>query len=276
MNMNGLTKFCIGGAASALLAWGYHTTGAGADFINGLSQKAEAAIGDSPVAVRFGSGSNLNRIATLSGDIPEADRAAIEAKVLAVSGISAVRWADDLGGKTASDNAASDNGVSGYGIDRVPNATDGANSTAAKAKTDTAATPPASAETVGKCQRNINALLANRTITFRSGSAYIAAPSNALLDELAGVLKPCAGTSVEIGGHSDASGAASINTILSAERAKRVKDALVKRGVPADRLSAKGYGASQPKISGNPGAAANRRIEFSIASGAAISSKGTN
>jgi OmpA-OmpF porin, OOP family len=134
-----------------------------------------------------------------------------------------------------------------------------------------AAVPAATAEAVTACQGDINTVMTGKTINFRSGSAYLAADSNTLLDDVAKALKPCAGTSVEIQGHTDLVGGADTNLILSQSRADTVKQALITRGVETARLSAKGYGASQPIENViNPTAnAKNRRTIFSISAASA-------
>ncbi len=54
---------------------------------------------------------------------------------------------------------------------------------------------------------------------------------------------------IEIGGHTDTRGDAIENQQLSEGRANSVKNYLIEQGIEASRLSAKGYGESQPKIS---------------------------
>ena len=54
---------------------------------------------------------------------------------------------------------------------------------------------------------------------------------------------------IELGGHTDTRGDAKDNLVLSQGRAKAVVDYLVKEGIAADRLVAKGYGETMPKIS---------------------------
>lgn len=105
------------------------------------------------------------------------------------------------------------------------------------------------------------------TIRFASGSATLTADNADLLAQAATALRAApAGTRVEVGGHSDNSGDAAANETLSRARAEAVVAALVAQGVPADRLQARGYGASQP-IADNAteeGRARNRRMTFTV------------
>ena len=69
---------------------------------------------------------------------------------------------------------------------------------------------------------------------------------------------------VEVGGHTDSRGGDAYNMDLSQRRAETVINYLISKGVPADRLVAKGYGESQP-ISSNDtdeGRFQNRRVEL--------------
>jgi outer membrane protein OmpA-like peptidoglycan-associated protein len=113
------------------------------------------------------------------------------------------------------------------------------------------------------CESSLAGLLANEQIEFASGSARIDAKSTALLDRLAREVKSCPG-SIRIEGYTDTVGRGRLNQRLSAERAAAVRAALIARGIPASRLSAKGYGARHA-IADNAteaGRARNRRIEF--------------
>ncbi len=71
---------------------------------------------------------------------------------------------------------------------------------------------------------------------------------------------------VEIGGHTDRSGKASVNKTLSTQRAKFVYDYLIKQGIESERLTYKGYGHYKPAYTNRTkdGRAANRRIEVTI------------
>ncbi len=147
------------------------------------------------------------------------------------------------------------------------NATEAAAPVAATA----AAVVPATQEAVASCQSDINGLMAGKTVNFQSGSAYLAADSSALLGDVAKALKPCAGTMVEVQGHTDLIGNADINQNLSQARAEAVVKALTDQGVPATQLTAKGYGSTQPlENARTPQAnAKNRRTVFSVAAAAA-------
>lgn len=126
--------------------------------------------------------------------------------------------------------------------------------------------PAATAEAVAECQGDINTVMTGKTVNFQSGSAYLANDGNTLLDDVAKVLKPCAGTTVEIQGHTDLIGGAAINQSLSQARADAVKQALVTRGIAATQLTAKGYGPSQPLENARTAEAnaKNRRTVFVI------------
>jgi len=104
-------------------------------------------------------------------------------------------------------------------------------------------------------------------ILFESGRAKIQKQSFAILDEVAGVLlkNPNLGP-IRIEGHTDNVGSKTINLDLSQRRAEAVMDYLVGKGVSPNRLSAEGFGFSQP-IATNAtalGRAKNRRVEFRI------------
>ena len=71
---------------------------------------------------------------------------------------------------------------------------------------------------------------------------------------------------IEIGGHTDNTGSKVYNLNLSEDRARSVKDALVQRGIPSDRIQIKGYGISVPlnMNSSEEERALNRRTELKI------------
>jgi len=67
-------------------------------------------------------------------------------------------------------------------------------------------------------------------------------------------------------GHADQVGAERINDALSQRRAERVKEMLVQRGVPAERITIVGRGAREPLVRSADGVAEarNRRAEINI------------
>ena len=71
---------------------------------------------------------------------------------------------------------------------------------------------------------------------------------------------------VEVQGHTDNVGKYDYNVDLSERRAQAVRTYLINQGVPAERLTAHGYGPDKP-IADNKtkaGRAKNRRVEFNI------------
>ncbi|MFN8058242.1 MAG: OmpA family protein [Vicinamibacterales bacterium] len=115
-------------------------------------------------------------------------------------------------------------------------------------------------------EADIERLLQGRTIEFETASAVITPVGRATLDELAAILRRSPDVTVEVGGHTDASGDEEHNRRLSDARAQAVRTYLVSRGVAAAALTARGYGATRPLVTGDSEAAAgrNRRIEFRV------------
>lgn len=130
----------------------------------------------------------------------------------------------------------------------------------------TPAETPASAEQVASCQTQVDGVIKGQTIQFDSGTATIKADSVPLIDALATALAPCAGTVIEVAGHTDLVGDEAANMTLSEQRANAVVQALVAKNVPTSRLAPKGYGETKPAQPGEGEAAnvANRRIEFAV------------
>jgi outer membrane protein OmpA-like peptidoglycan-associated protein len=105
-----------------------------------------------------------------------------------------------------------------------------------------------------------------KNIVFPVDSAEITPQGAAILNEAASTLSGVRGITVEIGGHTDNIDTDEHNRALSQQRSDAVRNYLSNHGVPANILTAVGYGASRP-IADNAtddGRQKNRRIEFSV------------
>ncbi|MFZ3175979.1 MAG: OmpA family protein, partial [Thiobacillus sp.] len=84
------------------------------------------------------------------------------------------------------------------------------------------------------------------------------------LDNDVATLKAWGDVDIEVAGHTDSMGSDAYNMKLSRQRAAAVRNFLISRGVAADRLTAKGYGESQPVADNatEDGRFKNRRVEL--------------
>ncbi len=101
-------------------------------------------------------------------------------------------------------------------------------------------------------------------VKFETGKAVLLPSSSKVLDDAAAVLVKFGDLRLEVQGHTDDVGDDAKNLALSLSRAQSVVAYLVGKGVPADRLIAKGYGETEPKVPNDSAAnrAINRRVEF--------------
>lgn len=81
------------------------------------------------------------------------------------------------------------------------------------------------------------------------------------LNKLRDLLQKNPQLKIEIGGHTDTRGDAQENLVLSEGRANAVKEYLNQQGIEANRLSSKGYGETQPKITDSDIAKLKNSIE---------------
>ena len=96
-------------------------------------------------------------------------------------------------------------------------------------------------------------------VPFDHRSATLSAASAAMLDELAVTIGQLAHSgSIQVVGHADHNERRA--AALARKRAKAVREALIARGVPAERLVASGEGDTHPRGSD----AENRRVEFAL------------
>jgi len=85
-------------------------------------------------------------------------------------------------------------------------------------------------------------------IFFEFGKATLTPESSTALNKLVDLLNDNPNITIEIGAHTDKVGSAEGNLLLSGRRAESVVDYLIKGGIDAERLTAKGYGKSQPVV----------------------------
>jgi len=110
---------------------------------------------------------------------------------------------------------------------------------------------------------------------------YVALPSAILFDVDKSEIKPTAkdsiakaaevlvkypDTYITVEGHTDSTGTTEYNQKLSERRADAVRDQLLRDGVPASRVSVKGYGESNPVADNSTpeGRQSNRRVQLEI------------
>ena len=101
-------------------------------------------------------------------------------------------------------------------------------------------------------------------VNFKSGTAELLPEARATLDKVAASLGKLTDIKIEVAGHTDAVGDPGQNLRLSTLRAETVTKYLVDKGVPAELLTAKGYGQDKP-IADNTTSAGkrkNRRVEL--------------
>ncbi|MEM9211960.1 MAG: OmpA family protein, partial [Pseudomonadota bacterium] len=122
-------------------------------------------------------------------------------------------------------------------------------------------------EVLANCSSRVSNILSDAKIEFATASSEIDPTSFELIDELADIMADClANTTAQVlvGGHTDSDGDAAANLQLSEARANAVRDALLSRGIPATRVTATGFGETNPIASNDTaeGRAQNRRTTF--------------
>jgi OOP family OmpA-OmpF porin len=113
-------------------------------------------------------------------------------------------------------------------------------------------------------QSRLTELMRQSRIGFLSGTSLMNQQSRTSVVRAAKLLKSCDSARVEIGGHTDNLGDPATSQPLSQQRADTVKAELVRLGVSADRITARGYGQTRPLVPNttSAGRIANRRVEI--------------
>jgi len=124
-------------------------------------------------------------------------------------------------------------------------------------------------------------ILPEAAVAREGDKLYVALPSGILFDVDKTEIKPAAresiakaaevlvkypDTYITVEGHTDSSGMTEYNQKLSERRADAVRGMLMRDGVPASRISIKGYGESDPVADNSTpeGRQSNRRVQLEI------------
>jgi outer membrane protein OmpA-like peptidoglycan-associated protein len=105
---------------------------------------------------------------------------------------------------------------------------------------------------------------ATKYINFDFNKATLKASSYPKLEQMVQIMNEYPDYSLSIAGHTDSKGDDNYNLRLSYERAASARKFMLEKGIPAERIEARGYGESKP-IADNKtaaGQALNRRVDF--------------
>ena len=121
---------------------------------------------------------------------------------------------------------------------------------------------------------DMQALVENLTIIFPVGSSRLNPGDYRQIETVTNTVRAlnsaaaavAISTQIEIIGHSDSTGSAAMNTLISTRRAMRVRDALVDAGFPASEFIARGVSATVPVDDGSQDRIqeASRRVSFHV------------
>jgi outer membrane protein OmpA-like peptidoglycan-associated protein len=106
-----------------------------------------------------------------------------------------------------------------------------------------------------------------KNIFFDVGKSELKTESLAEVEKIRELLASNMSLKVQINGHTDNTGNAATNKVLSLKRATAVVDYLVSHGIEVARVSAKGFGQERPIVSNDDeigGREINRRTEIEI------------
>lgn len=115
-------------------------------------------------------------------------------------------------------------------------------------------------------QALLDKTLAGRTVEFKSGSTILTRAGENVLVQMAAAIKTLKQPFIQVIGNTDSVGNREANIQLSLNRARAVKEYLVKQGVSPASLSVSGMGPDSPVASNDTeeGRSRNRRIDFKL------------
>jgi outer membrane protein OmpA-like peptidoglycan-associated protein len=103
-------------------------------------------------------------------------------------------------------------------------------------------------------------------VLFATGKHTLLPIARDKLDDVAKALLDQSFKQITVEGHTDSKGSASKNEALSQQRADSVREYLVSKGIPSDKIKAVGLGSSRPVAENDTadGRANNRRVEIVV------------
>jgi OOP family OmpA-OmpF porin len=116
---------------------------------------------------------------------------------------------------------------------------------------------------------SVETITFNLEVNFVTDSAIVKDQELAEIKQLADFMVQYKTSSVVVEGHTDNTGKAAYNQLLSQRRAEAVRDIIInKMGIAADRVTAKGYGEDRPTAdnSSREGRLKNRRVLAKVSS----------
>ncbi|HWB64719.1 MAG TPA: OmpA family protein, partial [Chitinophagales bacterium] len=144
------------------------------------------------------------------------------------------------------------------------------------ANTTEVSIPASSTDTIRKdisiAKLELNKAYTLQNVLYEFGKSTLTENSKAVLDNLYQIMVENPSFIIELSSHTDGIGSDAGNMKLSQDRAQSCVDYLISKGITKDRLIAKGYGKTRPKVPNTTpdgkddpaGRAINRRTEFSI------------
>jgi len=198
------------------------------------------------------------------GVLDSADKCPFSLEGTEVNAIGCLADSDNDGVSNSKDNCPDSPINSHVNAEGCPRVTDTDGDTVADASDLCPATPAGTKVNEFGCAPTENITL--KGVQFTTGSARLTSNSLPIIAAAAVTLKQNPNLKIEIAGYTDYQGSALINRRLSQRRANTVMIELIKNGVDANSLTAKGYGEVNPVASNRTanGRATNRRVELKI------------
>ena len=121
--------------------------------------------------------------------------------------------------------------------------------------------------TVLQTRDSARGLIMNKSdVLFEFGQYTLKPEAREKLAKVSGILLSFPGLTLEVDGYTDNVGSDEFNQTLSEKRAGAVRDYLTSEGVPADSITTKGFGKTNPVASNDTpeGRQENRRVELVV------------